>query len=436
MSKEPLKLVSLDVENVLRLKAIHLTLAPDGALVIEAPNEQGKSSVLKSLEILLSGMSKTPDAPLHGDAEKGHIIGVFGDLVVKKAFKAGKRPVLTITTMEGARMQSPQKMLDGLLDHVSLDPLKFMQASDKEKVTILSDIMGFDSSEFDPRIEGFYNARRDARREAKRLEVEADARTYHENAPNTEVSVSDLMAELQKRQAHNEQCKATKDALHNAKVDRNGAADIVKDIEDRLEECKKALTLAQGRLTGHEQSVTNAEQLADTLTPHDESEITAQIATADEINQKVRDNTAHAKAKEAASKAGEAAGDLNQKLNRAEAARDKARLAAREKLPLAELDMSRDAVAYKGKPLSQAGTSAQLRVSVAVAIAANKDSRVKVLLVDDAEKLDADGVKTVLEMAQEADFQVFMTRVIASYGDAGESSVVIEDGEIRGEDKG
>ena len=164
------------------------------------------------------------------------------------------------------------------------------------------------------------------------------------------------------------------------------------------------------------------------LITQDEAKIMEQITSADDINKKVRDNVEREKARRAADIANDNWQQTDVELKDATANREKARLAARENLPIPNLDISESAVLYKGKPLSQAGKSAELRVSVAVAIALNKDKRVKLLLIDDAEKLDADNVKVVMEMAHEAGFQVIMARV----GDGKTASVVIEDGEIKG----
>ena len=82
---------------------------------------------------------------------------------------------------------------------------------------------------------------------------------------------------------------------------------------------------------------------------------------------------------------------------------------------------------YKGKPLSQAGSSATALVSAAIAMALNKDSRVKLLLIDDAEKFDPPTTRKVLEMAHDNGFQVLMARV----GDGEKATVVIEDGAIK-----
>jgi len=433
MSDEPLRLTSLDVENVLRLKAVHLTLDDDGALILEGKNEQGKSSVLRSLEILLAGGKETPDAPLHGDSTKGHIIGQFGDIIVKKGFKAGKKPTLTVTTADGARMMKPQNLLDSLMDRVSLDPLKFMAKSDTEKARVLGDLMGFDESEWKQAYDELYEQRRDSKREAKRLQTEFDALEHHDLPETEEVSVADLTEELQKRQAHNAECEKRKQDAGAAQDNHYIAAqNIVTALEDvkaaqvaliKFRAVHKSAVEADERAKG---ALKAAADLTKKDVPADENEITTQLAQVDTINAQVRDNKKYDEAEKLSKAADKTVSEADKGLAEVKASWEDARSKALETLPVPELDVKDGSVFYKGSPLSQAGSSAQLRVSVAVALATNKDKRVRLLLVDDAEKLDPDNMKVVLEMAKEAEFQVIMARV----GDGSKASVLIEDGSV------
>lgn len=433
MSDEPLKLMSLDVENVLRLKAVHLTLDDTGALILEGKNEQGKSSVLRSLEILLAGGKETPDAPLHGDATKGHIIGQFGDIVVKKGFRAGKKPTLTVTTANGARMMKPQNLLDTLMDRVSLDPLKFMAKSDTEKARVLGDLMGFDESEWKQAYDELYEQRRDAKREAKRLETEFDALEHHDLPETKEVSVASLTDELQKRQERN---NAIRDA-DKAVADHRAALAVMKGglgnahskrgrLQEELDMINEDIEGRGACIKTQETELEKSTWARTKLVEADTGEITTQLAQVDSINAQVRDNKKYDEAEKHSKTADKAVAEADKGLEEVKAAWEKARSEALETLPVSGLDVKDGAVFYKGSPLSQAGSSAQLRVSVAVALATNKDKRVRLLLVDDAEKLDPDNMKVVLEMAKEAKFQVIMARV----GEGSKSSVLIEDGSI------
>jgi hypothetical protein len=434
---EKLALTSLEVDNVLRLKAVRLSMIGD-SLVIEGANEQGKSSVLKSLEILLAGMSETPPEPIHGDAKKGEIIATFTvpddpddpafsditQIVIRKTFTRGKTPALSVTS-EGKKLKKPQTVLNELLDRVSLRPRKFMAMSDKEKLDTLSAIMEFDASEFDEQYQELYDKRREASRDAKRLKAEADACTLHKGAerPLTEVNVADLLKELNERETENTR-------LDGLDRDVASAGAIVSRLDDECVEAERRLESLREQRREAVAAYEQAGQARGHDGPCETQSIKDQIATADERNRKVRENAEHEKKHVALGKKLDYVEELNAEMADIEAKKERAREKARDRLPVPDLDISADAVLYKGKPLSQAGTSAQLRISVAIAIALNKDNRIKLLLVDDAETLDKKNTKLLLKLAKEAGFQVLMARV----GDGKKSSVLIEDGTIEPEE--
>ncbi len=437
-SDKPLSLISLEVENILRLKAFKMTMGPDGVVVIEAKNEQGKSSAIKTLEMSLAGLSEAPPDPLHGNAKKGYIIATFDGLVIKRVFRAGKPPALTVTNSDGSRVKAPQTLLDTLVNRACLRPTKLMEASDKEQVAIISEIMGFDSSDYDAEIERIFNLRTDANREAKRLQAVADATTFHDDAPDEEVSVSDLMAELQKRQAHNADCDTLQANVDHAHADYDGKTTMRNMVRDEITELERQLADAKLKMERAQTDVREAgEARADAITRINNAErantdeIGAQIQSADDINAKVRDNIEREQAMRAAHEADCEAIKLDASLDAEKTARTKARMEARDRLPVPGLDITEDCVLYNDKPFSQAGASAQLRVCVAVAIAGNKDKRVRMLLIDNGEKLDADSKQMVMEMAQEDGYQIVFTSVIARTEDASASSVVIEDGTLK-----
>jgi predicted ATP-dependent endonuclease of OLD family len=414
---ESLKLTSLEVENILRLKAVNLSLE-DGALIVEGANEQGKSSVLRSLEILLAGMGQTPDEPIHGDADKGRIVGRFGDVVVSKTFGRGKRPALRITSA-GMTAKSPQKLLDTLLDHVALDPLRFMATDPKEQLRILSELMGVNESEINERAQEAYDQRREQNRIVRDLEGSLKALDVDPTAPAEEIAVSDLMAELERIQKHN--AKGEHLLVTHREVEHRLQA-----VQTEIGEVEKRLTALRSTLVKTLSEEMAARDAMLTFEPLDDDDIRAKIATVDETNRKVRDAV---KAKELGDRLADerrAADELDETLKAIESERQEMREKARERLPVEDLAISDSGIDYKGKPLAQAGSSAQLRVSLAVAMALNKDKRIKLLLIDDAEKLDAANTRLVLELAREAGFQVLMARV----GDGRESAVLIEDGQV------
>ena len=143
-----MRIVSLDVENVKRLKAVHIT--PDGLVVqITGKNANGKSSVLDSIAMALGGATETCDVPLRHGAEKGKVIADLGDLVVTRTFTKAGGGTLTVANKDGARYQSPQAILDRLVGKLTLDPLAFSRMPAKQQLETLKQLVGLDFSAMD-----------------------------------------------------------------------------------------------------------------------------------------------------------------------------------------------------------------------------------------------------------------------------------------------
>jgi hypothetical protein len=81
-------------------------------------------------------------------------------------------------------------------------------------------------------------------------------------------------------------------------------------------------------------------------------------------------------------------------------------------------------VTYRGLPFDQASSAEQLRVSVAIAMAAHP--KLRVLRIKDGSLLDERSLAMLEEMAEAADYQVWVERVDTS----GAVGIVMEDGAI------
>jgi hypothetical protein len=421
--------MSLEVENVLRIQTAFLEMGEDGVLLVEGPNEAGKSSAIKCVEMMFGGGKVIPPEPLHGDAKKGHIIARVGAFTVTRTFRHGKSPQFFITMGKGKKLARPQEVMAGMCKARTLDPVAFLAMKPEEQSAILAEFAKFDAAEFDAEEAQLCEDRKYAKKEAARLTSAMNEAPRHTNAPETVIDVKELMEELKRRQRVNaiieERCRgvaAVEDRVARAEEHCESLQSQIVKLTAELENGQKALAIARQDLDvatkeSHEQE------------PENEQEITDKINAADELNRMRRDNDRHAELRAEADAAGRKADKLEEDVKAIRAAKAKARLEASKKIPVPDLDLTDDGLFYKGKPFCQAGRSAQLRVSTSVAIALNKDSTVKLLLIDDGEKLDANGKRIVLEMAKQADFQVMMTRVISEHG-ASEGAVVIEDGRV------
>lgn len=416
---QTLPLTELQVENILRLRAFKLSMDKDGAVIIEGNNQQGKSSALKSLEILLAGMNKTPPEPIHADKKSGKIVGKFGDITVRKTFTRGKPAKLTIESAEIA-YSKPQTLLETLLKRISLDPGEFAGMDDKRRFDTIARVMQVDMSAVEAKRQRLYDERRDANRDLKRLKTEYEGMPYHEDAPEAPVDVTDLMAKLEEARQHNQ----TGEKLDAEYEQRTREIELLKAEAADL---RKQLAEVEDRLTMSTEWQREAKLGIAEFEARDTTALEQTIANASTINAKITDNERRQEARQKYMAAEEQATALNDQLEEIERLKKEKLQEAQERLPIPGLSLGEDAVLYNGKPLSQAGSSATALVSAAIAMALNKDSRIKLLLIDDAEKFDPPTTRKVLEMAHNNGFQVIMARV----GDGEKATVVIEDGQIK-----
>ncbi len=118
------------------------------------------------------------------------------------------------------------------------------------------------------------------------------------DAPGDEVSVSELMKELRKREVHNVAHSAKRKELDQATDEVVRLASKVEQLEKELEEARVAR--AQASTLQHELrgACDRTRVEVATLYDTDENDIRQQIAGADAINRKVRSNHEHAKRKQ------------------------------------------------------------------------------------------------------------------------------------------
>lgn len=102
---------------------------------------------------------------------------------------------------------------------------------------------------------------------------------------------------------------------------------------------------------------------------------------------------------------------------------EKAAMLAAVTFPVPGLSFGADGgVTFQGVPLAQASGAERIRVSMAIALAANP--QIRVVLIRDASLLDEDSMADVVALAEAADAQVWLERV----GTADPEAVVIVDG--------
>lgn len=398
----PVKINTLEVENVKRVKAVTLTPSENGLTILGGNNGQGKTSVLDAICWAVGGNKFKPtNAARDGAYTDPHIrLTLSNGLIVERA---GKNAALKVIDPQGNK--SGQALLDSFISELALNLPKFLNASDKEKADTLLRIIGVGEKLAQMEIEEqrLYNQRRAVGQIADQKKKFAAELPSWQNVPEQPVTASELIQrqqEILRKNAENQRLRGEL-AKWTAEVSR---------LESELESAKQKLLIAQ----------TSASDLNDEST----TEIERSIAEIDAVNAKVRDNIAKAQAEQEASDLTAQYDGLTEDIENIRKARTD--LLSSADLPLPGLTVEGGKLLYKGKAWDCMSGSEQL--TVATAIVRRLNPQCGFVLLDKLEQMDVQTLATFGQWLEAQGLQAIATRV--SLGE--ECSVIIEDGYIAG----
>ena len=420
-----MKILKLQAENVKRLVAVEIT--PSGNVVeITGANGQGKTSVLDSIWWALAGTSAVQAEPIRKGETKARIRLDLGEITVERRFTPNGSSLI-VENAEGARFPGPQRMLDSLLGSLTFDPLAFTRLKPREQFDELRRVaqIDVDIDRLDALNRGDFQRRTDLNREAKQARARADGIAVPNDAPEQPIDTASIVDQMEGAARHNADIEARRARRVAAEQKIDG---LTRDAGDKR--ARAAVLISEAEQ--HEAEAADLRKRLDEAgalpDPLDVAELRARLDQAQRRNEGVqRRRDRDAALADAVRLEAEAAA-----LTEAMAARDaeKAAAVARAELPVPGLGLGDGVVTYNGVPLDQASGAEQLRVSLAIAMAANP--KLRVIRITDGSLLDEASMALVAEQARARDYQVWIERVDTS----GQVGFVIEDGHARQAIKG
>jgi DNA repair exonuclease SbcCD ATPase subunit len=422
-----MKIVKLTAENIKKLVAVEIT--PTGELVeITGRNGAGKSSVLDAIWWAVAGTKSIQAVPIRSGADKARIRLDLGELIVERRFTP-KGSTLSVEKADGARYPSPQSILDALLGALAFDPLAFVGQAPADQLDTLRRLvpLDVDPDQLDRLNAGDFAKRTDLSRDARARRAQADGIVVRKDLPAEALDVAAVKdalaaaatsnAELVARQSRREEAGRGVEAQRVTADERRVRAQNLRQQAQVLDEDAAEIER-------------RADEMADKLakapplpTPVDATALRAELDMAEATNAGLAARTRRAALVIEAEQLEGNAKTLTTTMEAREA--EKAAAIAKAPMPVPGLGFGDGLVTFEGRPFAQASTAEQLRVSVAIAMAANP--KLRVLRIKEGSLLDADNLALIAGMAKEHDYQIWIERVDTS----GKVGVVIEDGTVK-----
>ena len=405
------KINSLELENVKRIRAVKIEPTATGLTVIGGKNNQGKTSVLDSIAWALGGDRFRPSSAVReGSVIPPYLrIELSNGLVVERK---GKNSDLKV--IDPAGNKSGQQLLNEFVSAFALDLPKFMNANNHDKADTLLQIIGVGDRLYElERIEReTYNNRHAIGQIADSKKKHASEMPFYNDVPDELISASELIKQQQDILARNGE---------NARK-RLSKEHYVKE----LEEAQRAYNLAEIRLREAEQNAAVAITSAENLIDESTAELEKNIADIEIINNKIRTNLEKEKAEEAKDY-GNKYDELTAALN--DIRKQKYELLHNADLPLDNLSVEDGELTYNGFKWDNMSGSDQLKVAAAIVRKLNPECGF--VLLDKLEQMDIDTLNSFGAWLEQEGLQAIATRV--STGD--ECSIIIEDGYSVKDDK-
>ncbi len=407
-----IKINTLQIENIKRVKAVALNPAENGLTVIGGKNGQGKTSVLDAIAWALGGDRYRPSNPeREGSTLPPHIkLTLSNGLTVERS---GKNSALKVVDTTGKR--SGQQLLNEFVEQLAIDLPRFLQASNREKADTLLQVIGVGDRihELEAKERDVYNRRRMIGQDADRKRKYADELPSYPAAPKELVSALDLIRQQQDILARNGENQRKRMRANQIEHEYGKAAAHVSLL-------KSQLAAAQKQLTQLEADLEIAQKDALDLQDESTEEVERSLQEIEQINIQVRANCDREKAEQDAAYYAQQYQELTAELE--DIQHDKYALLNSAELPLPGLSVEDSELTYNGKKWDCMSGADQLIAATAVVRAVNP--KCGFVLLDKLEQLDADTLLNFGSWLEEQGLQAIATRV--STGP--ECSIIIEDG--------
>lgn len=422
---QPLRLVKLEVENF--KKIIYAEVNVDGdEIEIAGQNGEGKSSLLDAYDVLMEGAGAVPEKAVREGEKKWRITGYFGvgrevEFTCTATGTIDGRPRLEIARTDGQPLgDTDRAFLSALTGGVPFDPQEFASMKPAEQRQKLMRLVGLDFTALDAEEKKLRAQREALASTVKNAKGAAESAPMHADAPETEISVKDLSAELEKAQQAEIEFERKKAEYEKAKRRVDDSKALIARLEQQLADERKLLVKLEGEAA-------NAKQVAENVPVFEVDDIRERLANAEAVNAKVRDNRRADELRDAWRKVQDQYDGYTKRIEQIEAER-RAKL-EKAQFPYPGLSVSDSGVILDGVPFEQGSDAQKLLAAAAIflGIAKAEGRRIRNVSIRKGALMDRKSREKLRAMVQAAGG----TSLIEVVDETPQTSIVMEAGRSR-----
>ena len=407
-----IKIQALELENIKRIKAVQLTLTPNGLNIIGGNNRQGKTSVLDAICWALGGDRYKPSQPQREGSEiPPHLrITLSNGLIVERS---GKNSALKVIDPDGRK--GGQQLLNEFVEQFALDLPAFMAMTDKKKADVLLRIIGIGQQlfEMEQNEQQLYNRRTEIGRIADQKTKYAAEMPLYTDVPKEPVSAAELIEQQQEILARNGQRQQWQREIQSIEI-------AIQNVTAEIARTEQTLADLRAQLAQWQDKANAASKSPAELEMESTAELEEQLREVETINAKVRANCDREKAELDADDFRRQYDALTEELEQARAARHK--LLDGAQMPLDGLSVENGALIYNGQAWDNMSGADQMIVAASIVRKLNPNCGF--VLLDKLEQMDMQTLTAFGKWLEAQGLQAIATRVSTG----GECSVLIEDG--------
>ena len=424
-SNSTLHVTRLQETNFKRISALDLSLGHRTLVVLQGPNEAGKTSAIDGLIATLAGKRSAPTVPVRKGQEVATVEVELSDVLapryqVQRWFK-GDRTGLNMYAIgddgERGKVAGQQTLLDSLVSDLSFDPLAFAKTTDpKAQRKLLMSAIGRPdlSDDVEARKAALTEDRRQINARVKALEAELSG-PFADPAPGETLTVATDDAikarlDLAERQNSARRTVAQRIVVADGKMSQaqqqvNAIAEQIKKMQAQQAQWMQVVGVQQTAL-----GMLNTE-LESLPAEVSTAEITADMAKVQTTNERARRQGAHRAKKAERDAAAKQAAVLTAKLEAADQGVVDVLVTSNIGKSIPGLSFVSGELYHNGVPFSQASGMRRLELSTLIGMAANP--RLRVMCIDEGDQLDDASLARLKALAKERDYQILMTAIRA-----------------------